>query len=201
MSTNFFPYSRPIFFYFRYIDSISITNKPSILTPCRQHWLKLNNRQVCAARSKVVIKLKHNPRYRPFVRGIHRSPVDSPHKGQWRGVLMFSLVCAWINGWANNQDAGDLRRNRAHYDVYYSMNTVLDFVVKRAQMNVCDGDLALFDTFTDLSCLSWPTYVSVCMNISRTRQKGRHFADDTFKCIFMNENDWTWIKISLKLVP
>ena len=41
----------------------------------------------------------------------------SPHKGQWRGVLMFSLRCAWINCWANNRDAGDLRSHRAHYDV------------------------------------------------------------------------------------
>ena len=30
---------------------------------------------------------------------------------------MFSLICAWINGWANNGDAGDLRRHRAHHDV------------------------------------------------------------------------------------
>ena len=29
----------------------------------------------------------------------------------------FSLICAWINGWVNNRKAGDLRRNRAHYDV------------------------------------------------------------------------------------
>ena len=36
-----------------------------------------------------VMKWKHFPRYWPFVRGIHRSPVDSPHKGQWRGALMF----------------------------------------------------------------------------------------------------------------
>ena len=39
-----------------------------------------------------VIKWKHFPRYWPFVRGIHRSPVNSPHKGQWRGALMFSLI-------------------------------------------------------------------------------------------------------------
>ena len=38
-----------------------------------------------------IIKWKHFPRYWAFVRGIHRSPVNSPHKGQWRGVLMFSL--------------------------------------------------------------------------------------------------------------
>ena len=41
-----------------------------------------------------VIKWKHFPRYWPFVRGIHRSPVNSPHKGHWRGTLMFSLICA-----------------------------------------------------------------------------------------------------------
>ena len=43
-------------------------------------------------------------------------PWNSPHKGQWRGALMFSLVSAWINGSVNNREAGDLRRNRAHYD-------------------------------------------------------------------------------------
>ena len=42
----------------------------------------------------------------------HRSPVNSPHKGQWRGALMFSLICVWVNGWVNNCEAGDLRRNR-----------------------------------------------------------------------------------------
>ena len=48
---------------------------------------------------------------------ISASPVDSPHKGQWRGALMFSLIEAWTNGWANNRDVGDLRRHRAHYYV------------------------------------------------------------------------------------
>ena len=64
-----------------------------------------------------VIKWKHFQRYWPFVRGIQRSPVNSPHKGQWRGALMFSLICARINGWVNNSEAGDLKRHRAHYDV------------------------------------------------------------------------------------
>ena len=64
-----------------------------------------------------VIKWKHLPSYWPFVRGIHRSPVNSPCKGQWRGALMFSLICARINDWVNNREAGDLRRRLAHYDV------------------------------------------------------------------------------------
>ena len=38
------------------------------------------------------------------------------YKGQWRGVLIFSLICAWTNGWVNNRGAGDLRRHHAHYD-------------------------------------------------------------------------------------
>ena len=63
-----------------------------------------------------VIKWRHFPRYWPFVRGIHRSPVNSPHKDQWHGVLMFSLICAWINGWVNYREAGDLRRHCAHHD-------------------------------------------------------------------------------------
>ena len=45
-------------------------------------------------------------------------PVNSPHKDQWLGALMFSLICTWINGWGNNREAGDLRRHRAHYDVF-----------------------------------------------------------------------------------
>ena len=64
-----------------------------------------------------VIKWKHLPRYWPFVRGIHRSPVNSPYQGQWRGALMFSLISTWPNGWVNTWDADDLRRHCAHYDV------------------------------------------------------------------------------------
>ena len=47
------------------------------------------------------------------------SPVSGefPLKGPWRGALMFSLICAWTNGWVNNPDAGDLRRRRAQNDI------------------------------------------------------------------------------------
>ena len=81
-----------------------------------------------------VIKWKHFPRYWPFVRGIHRSPVNSPHKGQWHGALMFSLICIWINDWVNNREAGDLGRYHPHYNAivmcefesprYYETNTI-----------------------------------------------------------------------------
>ena len=59
-----------------------------------------------------VIKWKHFLRYWPFVRRI-----QFPHKGQWRGALMFTLICARLNEWVNTRKAGDLRRHRAHHDV------------------------------------------------------------------------------------
>ena len=88
-----------------------------------------------------VIKWWHFPRSWPFVRGIHRSPVNSPHKGQWRGALMFSLICIWINGWVNNREAGDLRRYRAHYDVTVMMfrrggNRSPSFVMWKINSNI-----------------------------------------------------------------
>ena len=78
---------------------------------------KTNNRLLKDVQHDDVIKWKHFPRNWPFVWGIHRSPVNSPHKGQWRGALTFSLICGWTNGWVNVRDAGDYRRHRAHYDV------------------------------------------------------------------------------------
>ena len=74
-----------------------------------------------------VIKWWHFPRYWPFVREIHRSPVNSPHKGQWRGALTF-FICSWINVWVNNRQAGNLRRYRAHYDVIVMMGVMMPLV-------------------------------------------------------------------------
>ena len=56
--------------------------------------------------------------------GISPVPVNSPHKSQWRGALIFSLICVWINGWVNNHEAGDLWRHRGHYDTSVMEATV-----------------------------------------------------------------------------
>ena len=74
-----------------------------------------------------VIKWKHFPRYWSYVWGIHRSPVNSSHKGQWRRALMFSLIYIWINGWANNRKAGDSRRHHAHHDVTVMLVRLVNF--------------------------------------------------------------------------
>ena len=91
-----------------------------------------------------VIKWKHFPRYWPFVRGIHRSPVNSPHKGKWHRVLIISLICAWINGWITHGDAGDLRSHRAHYDVIVMYSFVIIFRFEQfAGIVVASGKLVL----------------------------------------------------------
>ena len=46
---------------------------------------------------------------------------------------------------------------------------------------------------------AWPRPV-MPFNTLRPRQNGRHFPDDIFKCIFLFENVWIWINISLKFV-
>ena len=78
-----------------------------------------------------VIKWKHFPRYWPFVQGMHRSSVNSPHKGQWRGSWIFSMICARINGWVNTGEAWDLKRHRAHYDI-----TVMWSITNRSYISV-----------------------------------------------------------------
>ena len=71
--------------------------------------------------------------------------VDSPHKGKWCGALMFSLICAWINDWANNQDAGDLRRHRTHYDGYCNVIFNTRSVMLKPMFND-----AMLTSFTDM---------------------------------------------------
>ena len=82
----------------------SITQFQNVTEPQRIHYLCLFI--FIVLNHDDVIKWKYFPRYWPFLRVIHQSP-----------MLMFSLICVWINGWVNNREAGDLRRYRAHYDV------------------------------------------------------------------------------------
>ena len=81
-------------------------------------WLKCMPIPFVLSPSHVdVIKWKHFQRYWLVVRGIHWSPVNYPHRGQWRRALMLSLICARINGWVINHKAGDLIHHRAHYGI------------------------------------------------------------------------------------
>ena len=96
---------------------VAVTRLSTDVLCCYLSWYPVMWPNHCNSFHDDVIKWKHFPRYWTFVWGIHRSPMNSPHKGQWRCALMFSFICTWIYGWVNNREAGDLRRHRAHYDV------------------------------------------------------------------------------------
>ena len=103
-----------------------------------------------------VIKWKRFPRYWPFVRGIHRPPMNSPQKGQWRGALISPLICAWTNVWVNNRDAGDLRRHRAHHAVTVMLASwrswILAHLSRRRLMCNFVYLTCLFKKSTSVSC-------------------------------------------------
>ena len=105
----------------------------------------------CSALHDDFMKWKNFPHYWPFVRGIHRSPVNIPHRGQCRRALMFSLICVWINGWVNNREAGDLRCYHAHYDI-----TVMNILIPAPE-----GLL-----FYEVHSSSWANWQQVSLDFS-----------------------------------
>ena len=124
-----------------------------------------------------VIKWEHFPRYWSFVRGNSPVPVNSPHKGQWRGALMFSLICTRINGWVNNDEAGDLRRNRAHYGVIVmgsaeSWNCCLMDKFWFVKFVRSQSEYLLAYSTTKIISV-WSRYIMVTiLNLTHTRQPG-----------------------------
>ena len=93
-------------------------------------YIYMSFNEVCAANSEMLTSLMpwwchQMETFSALVAicaGNHRSPVNSPHKGQCPGASMFSLICAWINAWVNNREAGDLRRYCSHHDVTVMAN-------------------------------------------------------------------------------
>ena len=116
------------------------------------------------------------PRYWTFAWGIHRSPVNSPHKGQWRRALMLSLICACANRWVNHRDPSDLRRHQAHFDVTVSLTNMLIFmqhawlVVIYSYQTPCDYIPRQYD-------ISHPYYLLMAqINLIRQKYKCHDFS-------------------------
>ena len=101
----------------------------------------------------------------PFQRGINRSLVKSPHKGQWRGALMFSLICVSTNSWVNNRSASDLRRHRDYYGIivmmtfiHYSSTFIYDAAcpIKAGAWMMQDTSWVCANSHVDQSCINAP---------------------------------------------
>ena len=130
-----------------------------------------------------IIKCKHFPRCWPFVRWMPRSQVDSIHKCQWRETLIFSLSCAWTNGWANNRD-------RTHYITVTSLNySNLTYL--------CPPISILVGTRTSFP---WPTpkrVPSLYPQPSSTPSRRRKYVADPVHPIYNKTPDYVWsIKVT-----
>ena len=99
--------------------------------------------------------------------------MTSPHKGQWRSVLMVSLICAWTNRWANNRDAGDVRRHRAHYDVT---------VMGCQHLHICSRRLLSLQIYTVLQ-------ICRCTSLS-IENMYLHCIKQQIDPYFLELNDW-----------
>ena len=110
------------------------------------------------------------------------STVNSQHKGQWRGVLMFSLSCVWTNGWVDNRDAGDLRCHCTHYDVT---------VRKEPEMQRLKDYANLMERFDNshktVVCLEYETDETVC------RLRGTSNLTNKLRCV--ETAPWTELPI------
>ena len=130
-----------------------------------------------------VIAWKHFPHYWSFLRGNHRSPVV-PSQSQWRGALMFSLICSWTNGWANNRDDRSFRCHCTHYDV-----TVMLFY----WINYCHS--AWKEALTNMSKTSQESIV----NTLKPGHNGLHFPKRHFQMHFLKWKymnfDWDFTEV------
>ena len=94
-----------------------------------------------------------------------RWPVNSPHKGQWRGDLIFSLVCDWMDGWVNDREADELRRHRIHYEVIVMWGSTCP--VKCAVLLVC---LAIVTSSLEQRNICWLECHTKIYNVARAQR-------------------------------
>ena len=152
-----------------------------------------------------IIKWKNFPLYWPFVRGIHQSPMNSPHKGQWRGALMFSLIFVCINGWGINGQASDLRRHRAHYDftVMLAQDCSNSFAIALELLQSCTKSWILCYKCI-LHCVMKGSYHVIqwkCRALVAPVTSGSNSKDTIFKLISWIDNLSASCKIGLGWVP
>ena len=111
-----------------------------------------------------VIQWKHFSRYWLFLRRIHRSPVNSLHKCQWRGAMMLSLICAWGKVWVNSREDGDLIRHRAHYDVTVMHSWIPPTWAQRDRNKSVICKIQITERDKHPPCLVWRTWTGQTRN-------------------------------------
>ena len=114
-----------------------------------------------------------------------------PHKGQRRGALVFSLICVWINGWEKQSRSWSFetlsrplwRHCNEGRHIYSSLSWTVWYPETQCIMTS-------HNRWVFMWCAKQlnSEHANSPINTLRPRQNGRHFPDDIFKCIFLNEN-------------
>ena len=128
-------------------------------------------------------------------------------------TLMFSLICVWITGWVNNCEAGDLRRQRGHYDVivmkmsyakWRQFCVVLNVLIALMLYHLATEKVQVTPHLCPLSrhCLIIVTpYKSQQTSISDAiiglllitqKALGRHHLDDVKKGLILSKKFWLY---------
>ena len=132
-------------------------------------------------------------------------PIHWSHMSSWEWRCRWSSAdrrCSnyiWaINNFIAYQGESYIRDFTVRFPVFTSLSSDLYMAYyNKFYLGIC-GNMVLLWTQT---CFVYQFEESQFVNTLRPRQNGRHFADDIFKCILLNENVWITIKNSLKFVP
>ena len=112
-----------------------------------------------------IIKWKIFLHYWPFVRGIHRSPVDSPHKGQWRGAFAFFL---YVPEQTSEQQSRSWRFETPSPSLWRHCNRVWQYKLFTIRNNINDDNMLLLEPMvfvTKLLCINQlPSLIFVVFN-------------------------------------
>ena len=119
--------------------------------------------------------------------GIHRSPVNSPHEGQWRVALKFSLICTWINDRVNIREAGDL----------FCLECVTEFPLVSPYRVRCIWQLYVKAISTPNMICAWYgcNLRKTCQNatIRRVNYLSKYVNEDSRMKKRFSEKQWPWI--------
>ena len=109
----------------------------------------------------------------------------------------------YINPWDDQRNNLKLKWKASVYFYFTQLTVKVEFWSTNHSLRLIWSRSASFWTSILIPAYNIPERSTLIpdVNTLRPRQNGRNFADDIFKCIFLNENVWISIKISLKFVP
>ena len=99
-----------------------------------------------------------------------------PHTKASDAEFDISLICAWINGWVNNREAGDLWRNRTNNNVTVMRQTNLLVDMRKERGNPIPWRQCIWNHISNFNCL---------ISTLRSRHNGRHLTNGIFKFHFL----------------